>query len=550
MACGEIRGKLIVFFTCIILIECRSLLQLSETQETKDGGSEFVPERFMPDHEWFDEADEADFEYPDDDASVAVRETSLISALQEKMRIQGHLVSSSEVALDALSPKLKCGNNLIKLQLNGPEVTQVELSRDNGAPVSLTELPTYCGQTTPTNGGLVYATPYDGCGVIQQGGRYVVHIQWKGNTAVASCPMLSSTTENEPFRGPNPPTYLQILQYRSYPDAPGSAADPMPKPSTSETVLKESTSTSQEMPKTQTLGYPQAFPTGLAPKPTVVQAPTQTPQTPVLPRGFWPNYYPYYHHGRPKPKEKPVPNSMPTATSVAQASTQKPQSPGYFQGFRPNYYPQYHHHGRPKPTEKPVPTIMTTTSITQAPTQEPKYPGYPEGFRPNYYPHYHHYGRPKPIEQQNPNSMPTTASFPLAPPQKPKRTGYPQGFWPHYYPYYYPHGKPNPTKKPDPVIPTTSPSILQATTQKPQPLIYPGKPFPPYNTFPNYYIYLQQLYSQYPLHPPNMPPITPPPSDAACGLSGNQPQNEPPPYHMLYEKDPFALPFVDSDSFP
>lgn len=38
----------------------------------------------------------------------------------------------------------------------------------NGAPVPLTQLPPHCGHTTPTYGGLVYATPYDGCGVAQK----------------------------------------------------------------------------------------------------------------------------------------------------------------------------------------------------------------------------------------------------------------------------------------------------------------------------------------------------------------------------------------------
>lgn len=38
----------------------------------------------------------------------------------------------------------------------------------NEAPVLLNELPPHCGYTIPTYGGLIYATPYDGCGVAQQ----------------------------------------------------------------------------------------------------------------------------------------------------------------------------------------------------------------------------------------------------------------------------------------------------------------------------------------------------------------------------------------------
>ncbi|KAI7810026.1 putative adhesive plaque matrix protein, partial [Triplophysa rosa] len=46
------------------------------------------------------------------------------------------------------------------------------------APVPLGHLPPDCGLTSPTRGGLVYATPYDGCGVAQQGGNYFMWMLW------------------------------------------------------------------------------------------------------------------------------------------------------------------------------------------------------------------------------------------------------------------------------------------------------------------------------------------------------------------------------------
>lgn len=72
MAYGKIRQKLFVFFTCIILIECRSVLELSGTQETNDGGSGIISEQSMSDHEGFDES-LTDFEHIGDDPSVAGR---------------------------------------------------------------------------------------------------------------------------------------------------------------------------------------------------------------------------------------------------------------------------------------------------------------------------------------------------------------------------------------------------------------------------------------------------------------------------------------------
>ncbi|XP_067310399.1 uncharacterized protein wu:fi34b01 isoform X1 [Pseudorasbora parva] len=447
----------------------------------------------MPDQEGFDES-LAGFD-PGDDVSVA--------ELQKKMIIRGQLISSSEAALVAMSPMLRCGDDLMKLQLNGPEVAQVELRRDNGAPVSLTELPPHCGQTSHTNGGLVYATPYDGCGVVQQGGRYVMQIQWKGNSAVISCPMLSKTA-NETFLGPNPPAYLQILLPHSPPDAQqSSAADSMPEPSTTET--EEYTATSQEMPRPQPPGYPQAFlqrfwpyyyphyhypgkvyptakPTGPITEPTVIQAPTRKLQQPFDSQIFWPYYHPHSHHGRPKPPEKPVPTSIPTTTSVVQAPTQKPQFPGYPQEFWPYYY----HYASPKPPEKPVPTsIPTTTSVAQAPNQKPQFSGYPLEFWPYYYPHYH-YGNPNPPEKPVSTSMPTT-SVAQAPTQKPQFPGYHQEVWPYYYPYY-PHGKPNPPEKPVPTAMPTTRSVSQAPIQEPQLPGYPQEFWPYYYPYyPHYH---------------------------------------------------------------
>lgn len=308
-----------------------------------------------------------------------------------------------------------------------------------------------------------------------QGGNYMVQVQWQGNSAVISCPVISTTT-NETFLGPHPPAYLQILLPPSPPDTQSSAADTTPEPSTPETERVNSLTgeqpkpTYQEVLKPQHHGYPQAFP-----------------------ERFWPYYFSRYHYpGKVYPTAKPT-------ESAAQAPTQKPQLPGYPQVFWPFY-----HNGKPKPPEKPVPTSIPTTSVAQAPTQ------------------------------------------------KLQLLRYPQLFWPYYYPHYH-HGKPKPSKKPAPVIPTTSRSSSPTTTQK-QPPMYPGKIFPQYNYYPNYPLYFQEFYPQYPVQPPKTPTTA-----AECKPSGNQPPNEPPYVYIpsssrLYEKDPFALQFVDfselADSFP
>ncbi|XDV26821.1 hypothetical protein PO909_030451 [Leuciscus waleckii] len=526
MACGKIRQKLFVFFTCIILIECRSVLELSGKQETNDGVGGNKSEHSMSDHEGFDES-LADFKHLGDDPSVAVPISAYL--------LTGQLVSSSEAAWDAMSPKLRCGDDLMKLQLSGPEVAQIELCRvlipflcKSQVMAHLFPLPS-CHLTVDTPFPLteVLSMLHPMMDVVScnrycffhytyckhcirrtnldvhvfQGGSYVMRIQWQGNSAVISCPMIS-TTANETFLGPLTPAYLQILLPHSPLDARSSAADTMLEPSTTETG-EPSTPISQEILKPQPPGYSQAFLQRFWPyyyhhqhgkseppeKPitSVDQAPAQKPQLPGYPQDFWPYYY--HHHGKPKPPEMPVPISIPTDTSVAQAPAQKPQLQGYPHDFWSYYYPYYyyyyyhhHHHGKTKPPEIPVPNSMPTTSVAQDPALKPQIPGYPQDFWPYYYPHH---GNPKPPVIPVPTSMPTT-SVAQEPAQKPQIPRYPQDFWPYYYPHH--HGKPKPPEIPVPTsMPTTS--VAKEPAQKPQiprypqdfwPYYYPhGKPKPP-----------------------------------------------------------------------
>ncbi|XP_043117470.1 uncharacterized protein LOC122360711 [Puntigrus tetrazona] len=162
MASWKIRGRLLIivyFFTCITLVYCKSLLPFSETEKTNYEGGDDVSAQFVSGQEgYFVPFSNTDF--LSDDAAI--------SGLQKKTFIKGQLLGSSEAAWDAMSPKLRCGDDLINLQLSGPEVENVELCRGNGVAVLLTHLPPHCGHAAPTYTGLVYATPYDGCGVTQR----------------------------------------------------------------------------------------------------------------------------------------------------------------------------------------------------------------------------------------------------------------------------------------------------------------------------------------------------------------------------------------------
>ncbi|XP_016107411.1 uncharacterized protein [Sinocyclocheilus grahami] len=479
MAYGTIRERLILIlssFTCITLVQCRHVLQLSENEKANDDG-EFISEQHMFDH------DEAlpDFEYLGDDAIVSGQ------------------VSSSEAAWYAMSPSLRCGDDLMKLQLSGPEVAQVELCRGNGAPVTLNELPLHCGHTIPTYGGLIYATPYDGCGVAQQGGSYVMQMQWQGNGAVISCPM-TSTTANETFIGPHSLSYQQIL------------LPPLFSDKVTTITMTELSATLKPLP----YGYPQVFP-----------------------QEFWPYYYPRYHYpGKGYPTAEPAGKPP----SDAQVPTQKPQFPKHPHMMWP--YPYSHYPGKGYPTAEPVEESSTDA---QVPTQKPQFPKHPHMMWPYPYSHYPGKGYPtaEPAEESS-----TDVQAPNQNPQFPK---HPHMMWPYYYPDY--HGKPTPTLKPAPAIPTSPPPDSPAISQKPQPTVYP---LYLQQFYPQYPVQPPKSPTASPITTTPQPcTIT---AAAECQPLANQPLKEPPQYYKppiytSYEKEPFALKFVcfselDPKSFP
>ncbi|XP_001338098.5 uncharacterized protein wu:fi34b01 [Danio rerio] len=591
MAYGKRQDKLFVilsFFLCIVLIQCRSLLPLSETLKGDDEESQIISE-YVSDQKGYVES--FNLEHLSDD----VRYKLPVSDLREKSTIKGQLYSSSEAAWEAMSPQLRCGDDVMRLQLSGPEVAQVELCRGNGSPVLLTQLPPQCGYTTPTYGGLVYSTPYDGCGVDQQGGSNVMRMQWHGNSAVISCPIDSSPDMYSPEvsltapKETSPPPTLKP-QSVGYPQAFLESFWPYNEPgypypgkvySTDEEIVLTTTTNPDTTPmltdKPQQLSDSQMFwsyfypnynyPGKTLPKPQ--PPPTQKPQISQM---RWPYFYPNY--GKPVLPEKPVPRPI-------QTPPVNPQSSGYPQGFWSFYYPKYQSPGRPQPTAKPVPaSVSDSESVAQAPPLDPQLFWYRQGFWPFYFPQYQYPSGPKPTEK--PDCVPTTTVAPV-PPEKPQLPWYHQDFWKYYYPYYY--GKPNPVNKP-------VSSVAQTPIQYPQLPVYPqidwsyyynrGKPKtpvsasipdtpavpqpPPYKPQPQYpqmfwqYYpnFFQEFYPQYPIEPPQAPteppPTTTPPPCTTVVVKCEPPEilapNYPPQYNvqqrpMLYEKDPFSLHFVD-----
>ncbi|XP_016345246.1 extensin-like [Sinocyclocheilus anshuiensis] len=274
--------------------------------------------------------------------------------------------------------------------------------------------------------------------------------------------------------------------------------------------------------------YPDKFTQQITmPEPSATLKPPPYGYPQVFPQGFWPYYYPRYHYpARVIPQLSQqrillqIPMRQPRSlnfqstelaeetTIDAQAPTQKPQSPIYRHMIWP-------YHPTSKPAEKPP-------SDAQAPNQKPQFPKYPHMIWPDHYPHH---GKPKPNEK----SVPTTTSVAQAPPKKPQ------------------------PPKDRQIFSAVRPETSETATPN------PGSLFPQYSHYPNYPLYLQQFYPQYPVQPPKTitaSPITTTPQPctttaaAECKPSAKQPHKEPPKYYkppsyIHYEKHPFKLQFVD-----
>ncbi|XP_059420009.1 uncharacterized protein LOC132155168 isoform X2 [Carassius carassius] len=427
MAYGKIRERLFLIlssFACITLVQCGRAVQLSKNEDTNDGGK-IISEQSLFDHDGYEAL--PDFEYLGGDAIVSGQ------------------VSSSEAAWYAMSPKLRCGDDFMKLQLSGPEVAQIELCQGNGAAVPLNDLPPHCGSTIPTYGGVTYATPYDGCGVAQQGGSYVMQMQWQGNRAVISCPM-TSTTANETFLGPHSASYPQLL-LPLYPDKLTPQISTMPEPSAAH--------------KPPPYGYPEVFPQAGKP-PSDAQVPTQKPQFPKDPHMMWP--YPYSQSQYPG---KGYPTAEPAGESSTddQAPDQKPQFPKDHHMW-PYPYSQSQYPGKGYPTAEPAGESSTDD---QAPDQKPQFPKDPHMMWPYPYSQSQYPGKGYPTAEPAGES----STDDQAPDQKPQFPKDPYMMWP------YPIAKPGGKLPSDAQVPTQKPPFPKDPHMMwPYPIAKPGGKLP------------------------------------------------------------------------
>ncbi|KAJ0050612.1 hypothetical protein NL108_005017, partial [Boleophthalmus pectinirostris] len=90
----------------------------------------------------------------------------------------------------AMRPLVHCDQNVMTFTASGGGFTNLFVGRDGGAPISLFDLPSLCGFSVKTSWSeLEMTVPYDACYIIQEDGKIVLPLEWRGSPLKLSCPM-------------------------------------------------------------------------------------------------------------------------------------------------------------------------------------------------------------------------------------------------------------------------------------------------------------------------------------------------------------------------
>ncbi|KAF3852205.1 hypothetical protein F7725_005560 [Dissostichus mawsoni] len=94
----------------------------------------------------------------------------------------------------AMSPLVKCDDGVMTFTAAGEEFTHLLVDRGTASPISLSQLPPYCGYLVKTSwSNLEMMVPYDACYITQENGSYVLPMLWWGSPLKLSCPVQASS---------------------------------------------------------------------------------------------------------------------------------------------------------------------------------------------------------------------------------------------------------------------------------------------------------------------------------------------------------------------
>ncbi|XP_035856146.1 uncharacterized protein LOC116040565 isoform X1 [Sander lucioperca] len=94
----------------------------------------------------------------------------------------------------AMRPLVQCDDSVMTFTTSGEGFTHLFVNREGASPISLFQLPPYCGYSVWTSwSDLQMMMPYDACYIKQENGRYVLSLLWWGSPLNLSCPVQMST---------------------------------------------------------------------------------------------------------------------------------------------------------------------------------------------------------------------------------------------------------------------------------------------------------------------------------------------------------------------
>ncbi|XP_036380214.1 vegetative cell wall protein gp1-like [Megalops cyprinoides] len=113
---------------------------------------------------------------------------------------------SSPHATDSTRPFVWCGSNFMTLTAKESEYPHLQVDRVSAPPLSLSQLPSYCGHTFQlTANDFVLMAPYDGCYVLKEDGSYVLPLLWWETPVKMVCPATPA-----PAPSSSPPSPLSV----------------------------------------------------------------------------------------------------------------------------------------------------------------------------------------------------------------------------------------------------------------------------------------------------------------------------------------------------
>ncbi|MEQ2306738.1 hypothetical protein AMECASPLE_011332 [Ameca splendens] len=95
---------------------------------------------------------------------------------------------------EAMKPLVECADDVMTLTASSRGFTHLQVDRQSASPISIFQLPSYCGYSVKTSWAYLEMTvPYDGCYIIQENDSYVLPMLWLRSPLKLSCPMTVST---------------------------------------------------------------------------------------------------------------------------------------------------------------------------------------------------------------------------------------------------------------------------------------------------------------------------------------------------------------------